>query len=85
MPLPVTHMHMVPIINAVLREPELDPAGKGGRGTGVVNALQRQGERDEPMICSNTTISLVFPLCPWLHLIVSDVPDALAPDYVFKP
>lgn len=38
------------------------------------------------MICSNTTsISQVVPLRPWLHVIVPDVPDALASDYVFEP
>lgn len=82
MSLHVTNMHMIPIMYVVLGNSQ-SLSGRTGGG----DALQEtRSERDEPMICSNTTsIFHVVPLRPWLHSIVSNVPDALAPDYVFKP
>lgn len=78
MSLQVTYMHMIPIIYAV--------SGKSQSWEDRGRVLFKDMEKDEPMICSNiASISHVIPLRPWLHLIFSDVPDALAPDYVFKP
>ena len=71
------HAHDPYHICCVRQKPEL-----GGSGASAFKDM----EKDEPMICSNiASISHVIPLRPWLHLIFSDVPDALAPDYVFKP